>query len=75
MKHGEEVSLQQREVASKIIGKLCEYYKRNIVAEMLGIQETYVSFAKKMTKRRGENYICPRHVIHKILSSKFLQML
>lgn len=67
MKHGREVSFHEREAASKIINKMRDYYKRRMVAEMLGILPSYVSFAAKMTKRDEEHYICPSHVIQKIL--------
>lgn len=67
MKHGRQVSYQEREAASKIIAKMRDYYKRRMVAEMLGILPSYVSFASKMTKRDEEHFICPSHVISKIL--------
>lgn len=64
----EIITIQDRQQAALVILKLRSYYSRKMVAEIIGINKFYVTFAQKMTKREdGEKYLCPNKVIRKII--------
>ncbi len=65
-----EITSHDRQKAAEIIRAMQDAkYSRRLIAEMIGIDLNYVSMAAKMTKRPcGEEYLCPRHAILKVLN-------
>lgn len=71
-KHSRPVTFMERIKAQKVVEALRQYYRRDKVAEILGIPAVYVSTTGTRQKKNrcdenSENYYTPRWAIIKIL--------